>query len=269
MKAIGGARGAMRSDYSYNKFKGKNFTHNNFSFIKIPSSTTITYEGILNATYFKLNSKEEKKTMNMEISLASVKNPLSNEKEVWLGTLLKSKYDGQKIDKLIDLSIAIDISGSMSGSRINIAKKSLIQLIQKLNDEDNITISKFNNKSQQVFPYQKVSELKKTDYIGEIEKLKATGGTNIITAFKEAYKSMTMENCNKNTIRRMIIITDMKAHLDKTLTEFCEKRAEEGIYISILGISSHFRTDMAELTSHVKGANYVVIKEIKDKIFFP
>ena len=96
----------------------------------------------------------------MEISLASVKNPLSNEKEIWLGTLLKSKYDGQKIDKLIDLSIAIDISGSMSGSRINMAKKSLIQLIQKLNDEDNITISKFNNKSEEVFPYQKVSELK-------------------------------------------------------------------------------------------------------------
>jgi len=265
MKAIGGARGAMRSDYSYNKkYKGKNLTHNNFSFIKIPSSTTITYEGILNATYFKLNSKEEKKAMNMEISLASVKNPLSNEKEVWLGTLLKSKYDGQKIDKLIDLSIAIDVSGSMSGSRINMAKKSLIQLIQKLNDEDNITISKFNNKSEQVFPYQKVSELKKKDYIGEIEKLKANGGTNIITAFKEAYKSMAIENCNKNTIRRIIIITDMEDRLDKTLTEFCEKRSEEGVYISILGISSHFRTDMAELTSHVKGANYVVIKEIKD-----
>ena len=165
MKAIGGARGAMRSDYSYNQ-------HNT---IQLPSYTTVTYEGILNSTYFKLNSKEEKKTMNMEISLASVKNPLSNEKEVWLGTLLKSKNDGQKIDKLIDLSIAIDVSGSMSGTRIDMAKKSLIQLIQKLNDEDNITISKFNQKSEQVFPYQKVSELKKSDYINEIGKLISRG----------------------------------------------------------------------------------------------
>ena len=101
----------MRSDYSSNPY----------NFIRIPSSTTVTYEGILNSTYFKLNSKEEKKTMNIEISLASVKNPISNEKELWLGTLLKSKYDGQKIDKLIDLSITIDISGSMSGTRINMA----------------------------------------------------------------------------------------------------------------------------------------------------
>ena len=64
----------------------------------------------------------------------------------------------------------LDVSGSMSGSRIIMDKKALIQLIQKLNDENNITISKFNNKSEQVFPYQKVSDLKKTDYISELEK---------------------------------------------------------------------------------------------------
>ena len=54
MMAFGGARGAMRSDYSH-------------YYCEVPSSTTMTYEGILNEAYFKLNSKEEKKTINMEI----------------------------------------------------------------------------------------------------------------------------------------------------------------------------------------------------------
>jgi Mg-chelatase subunit ChlD len=200
----------------------------------------------------------------MEISLASVINPLSKENEIWLGTLLKSKYDGQKINKLIYLSIAIDISGSMSGSRINMAKDSLIQLIQKLNDDDNITISKFNQDSQPIFEYQKVSELKKIDYISEIEKLNAHGGTDILKAFKSAYDLMSKENCNKNKIRRIIIITDMEDRANEEMTKFCEKISLEGIYITILGISSKFRTDLAEMTSHIKGANYVVIKESKD-----
>ena len=249
--AVGGARGAFRSDFSYNQ---------------VPSATTITYGGIFNSTYFKLNSKEEKKSVGMEISLASVINPISKENEVWLGTLLKSKYDGQKINKLIDLSIAIDISGSMSGSRINMAKKSLIQLIQKLNDDDNIAISKFNNDSQPIFKYQKVSELKKTDYASEIEKLHANGGTDILKAFTGAYKLMTNNNGNQNQVRRMIIITDMEDRVDEELTKFCEKIAKEGIYVTILGISNEFRTDLAELTSNIKGANYVVIKESKDII---
>ena len=249
MNYAGGARGAMRSYHSFNQ---------------VPSSTTITYEGMFNSAYFKLNSKEEKKTLNMEISLASVKNPILEEEEVWLGTLLKSKYDGKSINKLIDLSIAIDISGSMSGSRINMAKKSLMQLIKKLNDEDNITISAFDYCSKQIFPYQKVSELKKTDYNIEIEKLEPKGGTNILAAFQGAYSSMAMEKCSKNNIRRIIIITDMEDRVDTTLTKFCEKISEEGIYVTILGISSNFRTDLAEMTSHIKGANYVVIKEPKD-----
>ena len=250
MNCAGGARGIFRSNISY--------------YSNVPSSTTVTYEGLFNSTFFKLNSKEEKKAINLEISLASVINPISNENEIWLGTLLKSKYDGQKINKLIDLSIALDISGSMSGSRINMAKKSLIQLIQKLNDEDNITISIFNNESKPIFPYQKVSELKKLDYITEIEKLQAQGGTDILKAFKCGYNLMSKENCNKNKIRRIIIITDMEDRINEELTKFCEKISLEGIYITILGISSEFRTDLAEMTSHIKGANYVVIKESKD-----
>ena len=246
-----GARGAFRSDFSYNA---------------VASATTITYGGIFNSTYFKLNSKEEKKNINMEISLASVINPISKENEVWLGTLLKSKYDGQKINKLIDLSIAIDISGSMSGSRINMAKKSLVQLIQKLNDEDNIAISKFNSNSEPVFKYQKVSELKKIDYASEIEKLHANGGTDILKAFIGAYNLINHNDGNQNQVRRMIIITDMEDRVDEQLTKFCEKIAKEGIYVTILGIFNEFRTDLAELTSNIKGANYVVIKESKDII---
>ena len=75
---------------------------------------------------------------------------------------------------------------------------------------------------------------------------------------------MTVENCNKNKVRRMIIIKDMEDSVDEQLTKFCEKISKEGIYITILGISYNFRSDMAEMTSHIKGANYVVIREIKD-----
>ena len=77
---------------------------------------------------------------------------------------------------------------------------------------------------------------------------------------------MTNNNGNQNQVRRMIIITDMEDRVDEELTKFCEKIAKDGIYVTILGISNEFRTDLAELTSNIKGANYVVIKESKDII---
>ena len=144
------------------------------------------------------------------------------------------------------------------------AKKSLIQLIQKLNDEDNKALSKFNDKSDTIFTYQKVSDLKKSDYYTEIEKLEVSGGTNILTAFQQAYNLMSKENYNKNKIRRIIIITDMDDNQDENLTKFCQKISEENIYITILGISKNFNTSLAEMISHLKGANYVIIKDLKD-----
>ena len=256
------ARGPYRAMQSNYRKKYSNYSLNTDN--NVPSSTTLTYEGIFNSAYFKLDSKEEKKAINMEISLASMTNPLSNEKEVWLGTLLKSKYDGQKINKLIDLSIAIDVSGSMGGEKINMAKKSLIQLIQKLNDEDNIAISKFNKKSKPIFNYQKILELKKLDYISEIEKLEAGGSTNILNAFKGAYNLMSNEDYNKNEIRRIIIITDMEDNIENDLKSFVEKISKENIYVTILGISESFKTDLAEVTTQVKGANYTLITDLKD-----
>ena len=56
----------------------------------------------------------------------------------------------------------------------------------------------------------------------------------------------------------------MEDRANEEMTKFCEKISLEGMYITILGISSDFRTDLAEMTSHIKGANYVVIKESKD-----
>ena len=249
-----GAYVAMQSNFS------SNHTYHN-----VPSSTTITYEGIFNSSYFKLDSREDKKAVNLEISLASVKNPLSNKNEVWLGTLFKSKYDGKKINQLIDLSIAIDVSGSMHGERIDMAKKSLIQLIQKLNDEDNIAISKFNTESEPIFKYQKISDLKKVNYITEIENLKADGCTDIFKAFQGAYNLMTKEiGNNRNSIRRIIVITDMQDNVGEDFAKFCENISNEDIYITILGISDSFQTNLAEKIANVKGANYIIIKENKD-----
>ena len=88
----------------------------------------------------------------------------------------------------------------------------------------------------------------------------------ILKAFEGAYNLMTNNNGNQNQVRRMIIITDMEDRVDEQLTKFCEKIVKEGIYVTILGISNEFRTDLAELTSNIKGANYVVIKESKDII---
>jgi hypothetical protein len=123
-----------RSSYSSKYTK---YTHN------IPSSTTLTYEGMINENFYKLKKKEPKLLSNFEISYASIMNPITQKREHFLGLLSKSKYDGVGKREPIDLSIALDISGSMfcteqneTKSRLDLAKEALIKLVSIMNEEN-------------------------------------------------------------------------------------------------------------------------------------
>ena len=94
--------------------------------------------------------------------------------------------------------------------------------------------------------------------------MEAKGGTNILNAFKGAYNLMSNEKNNKNEIRRIIIITDMEDNVQNDLKSFVEKISKENIYVTILGISKSFKTDLAEVTTQVKGANYTLITDVND-----
>ena len=69
---------------------------------------------------------------------------------------------------------------------------------------------------------------------------------------------------NRNSIRRIIVITDMQDNVGEDFAKFCENISNEDIYITILGISDSFQTNLAEKIANVKGANYIIIKENKD-----
>ena len=75
MKGFSGAHSAFSSNYS---------SYSSSSYVSVPSSTTLTYEGIFSENYFYLNEKENKFNTNYEISNASIINPITNEREYYL-----------------------------------------------------------------------------------------------------------------------------------------------------------------------------------------
>ena len=100
--------------------------------------TVLPYEGIINENYFRIKKRETELSANLETFKYATKNPFSGSIEFFIGMLIKSKYDGigRKEDE-IDISIALDISGSMS-SFID-PKPTFKELaLEKDEDEENI-----------------------------------------------------------------------------------------------------------------------------------
>ena len=132
----------------------------NFMNINLKNSLSrISFEGIFNENYFEISSKESNLILNLEISKAKIKNPITSETENFIGLMIKSKYDGENINESIDLSIALDNSSSMNNqievtqnSRINLSKDALSKLILTLRDSDNLSLITFNDTTNIIFP---------------------------------------------------------------------------------------------------------------------
>ena len=148
-------------------------------------NTIVPYEGMINENYFRISQRETELAANLETFKSVTKNPFTNRLEYFLGLLIKSKYDGigRQMDQ-IDISIALDISGSMgcginpkptfeemlqqnermpyrksSKNRITIAKECLFKLVNSMTDKMNLALTTFNTASQLIIPLSPKREI--------------------------------------------------------------------------------------------------------------
>ena len=269
------------------KFIGSALNHSkmnysNFSYTKPDPSklffenlSKISYDGIFNENYFKISSKETNLLMNMELSKASIENIFNkNEKEYYIGLICKSKYDGEEINEPLDLSIALDISGSMNcpinmmtdgKSRIELAKNALNKLILNIKKDDKIALNIFNDESKTIFPLSNKESI--FNNLEIIKNIKANGGTNLTNALNNAIENI-IESKNKN--KRIILITDMlDNNPDINLSNLVKKCVNElNIYITIVSIGSESNTSLADYICKEKGCNYFNAVEDSDLEYF-
>ena len=82
-------------------------------------NTLVPYEGMINENYFPIRERETNLAASLELFKSISKNPFNKQLEYFIGLLVKSKYDGigRQLDD-IDISIALDISGSMTSQMV-------------------------------------------------------------------------------------------------------------------------------------------------------
>lgn len=111
----------------------------------------------------------------------------------------------------VDIVVALDVSGSMTGSKLQLSKITLEQLLALLNPQDRFGLICYNNTARAVFPPQEMSETNKRRALDSISFLHASGGTNITSAIDLAAQEM-LSICNPNPVQSIFLLTDGQAN---------------------------------------------------------
>ena len=148
---------------------GPNMNANSENYNYFSSYAKVSYEGFINENYFHVKTQEKNLVQNLEITHSVTKNPINYKKDAFLGLFLKSKFDGIGNRHPLNLSIALDISGSMgtcdnndNKDRITLAKESLNKLVSIMDEKnDKMSLTTFNHNAQKIFGMLNKSEIEK------------------------------------------------------------------------------------------------------------
>ena len=251
---------------------GGNMNANSGNYNYYSEYSKVSFDGFINENYFLVNSQENNLIENLDITHAITKNPITYKKDAFIGLILKSKYDGIGNRRPINMSIALDISGSMSvcdevgqKSRIALAKESLKKLISIMDENnDKMSLITFNHETEKVFGLLNKNDITKK-FLHDLDAIKSRGGTDLVLALKDAMENLDLNN-NENKEKRIIIITDAAYDdvNDELLSLFKQCVEEKGVSITIMAISSTSNLVLAEKVSHFKGCNYFPIVKSSD-----
>jgi Ca-activated chloride channel family protein len=137
----------------------------------------------------------------------------------------------------ISLAVVLDTSGSMSGEKIEEARRSVLRLLSEMRDDDEITVVRYSDTSEMVQPLARVGNVRAA-LSSKIAQLDASGGTNIPAGLQHGLRSL--DEATRGRVRRIILVSD---GLDSTraLAEHLARNSfSDGITVSSLGIGLDF-----------------------------
>ncbi len=120
-----------------------------------------------------------------------------------------------------DITFILDVSGSMSGEKLDQAKKALLYCVNNLNPGDQFNVIRFSTEAYSLFKSlkkadkQNINEAKR--FIGDLQ---AIGGTNIEEAFSLAFKNYN----ESNRPHFVVFLTDGKPTIGEMNDEKLVKR---------------------------------------------
>ncbi|KAJ1295286.1 hypothetical protein BS78_01G212000 [Paspalum vaginatum] len=107
----------------------------------------------------------------------------------------------------LDLVTVLDVSGSMSGTKLDLLKRAMRFVIQNLGPSDRLSVITFSSRATRLFPLRKMTASGQEQALQAVDSLVATGGTNIADGLWKAARVMEDRQA-RNPVSSIILLSD-------------------------------------------------------------
>ena len=169
----------------------------------------------------------------------------------------------------VDIICVIDISGSMSGEKLDMVKRTLNFMIAQLSEIDRICIVSFNNSATKLMPLTVMNNKGKSLAATVTNYLNAGGGTNIIEGLRYALTIALMRNLVNYTIDILLLSDGEDNEQSSSLYRARDCFASFDQYnmsyaVHTFGYGHEHDSELLGEIAHIKNGSFHFIEEPED-----
>lgn len=165
---------------------------------------------------------------------------------------------GQKRNVPLNLCLVLDHSGSMNGRPLETVKKAAVNLIERLNPGDRISVVAFDHRAKVLVDNQAIENL--DNIKKKIQRLSADGGTAIDEGLKLGIEEVAKGK--QETVSQVFLLTDGEnEHGDnKRCLKLAELATSYKLTLNTLGFGANWNQDILEKIADAGGGTLSYIE---------
>lgn len=160
----------------------------------------------------------------------------------------------------LDLAVSVDVSGSMSGEKIQYVQEGLLAMLPELDDADRVTLVTYSDQAEVVVVAREPASLELENAIRDLE---VGGQTNIYDGLRVAYESLPEATADRQ--RRVILLSDGVAtaglESDARVERMARGYSAEGIGLTTIGVGDEFNVDLMRALSETGAGNFYFVED--------
>ncbi|CAD8103460.1 unnamed protein product [Paramecium primaurelia] len=161
----------------------------------------------------------------------------------------------------VDLICLIDISGSMEGVKIQMAKQSLIVLLQFLGDNDRLQLITFDDYAHRLSPLKRVTKQNKIYFTQIIQQIQIDGGTCISEGTKMAFCQLKNRKYVNNVTSIFLLSDGQDGNAVQRISEQI-KTVNEVFTLHTFGFGQDHDASMMTQICNLKSGSFYFVQNV-------
>lgn len=186
-------------------------------------------------TYTEVSAVPKSVSYDNFTILIHLKAPLTSGRQNRNWNHAESPQSSQDSRAPVDLVTVLDVSGSMSGTKLALLKRAMGFVIQNLGPSDRLSVIAFSSTARRHLPLRRMTETGKLEALQAVNSLVSSGGTNIAEGLRKGFK-VVVDRKWKNPVCSIILLSDGQDTYTISGTSMTRPQAD---YKSLLPTSIH------------------------------